>query len=181
LTAAGGISADAPIEPLEDGCGLEHRRSLPVERPLAHRRTLVIHIEKTAISVRVLPSDRSKAGYAGLDPERVDIRPHLAALDGTLNGTKASRGGVNSPLRRPGTVAGDLGQLHRVGDLVDPVDFFFYQRNTSCGLIGENRDTLVVAGYRQVVTQFAAARCINLIALLLRSSWPASPPPSRSR
>jgi hypothetical protein len=87
-------------EPRQFGCELiklaqedfglaVHGLSLARQRPLAQRRTLVIRIKQTAMSVGMRPSDRSKAGYAGLNTLGVDIRPRRTALDGALKGGTA--------------------------------------------------------------------------------------------
>jgi hypothetical protein len=151
------------------------------QRLLARHSTLVIRIEETTISVRVRPCERGKAGRAGLDTLGVNIGPRLAALGGALEAGNAPRGREQPSLRAPGHIAGDLEQPHRVGDLVDPVDFFFHQADTFRGLAGENRHPLVVAGYWQVVTQFAARRIKAKARLLMSASWRASPPSPRSR
>jgi hypothetical protein len=161
---------------------IEHGRSPQiVQRLLALHRTFGMRIQKAAVPRGVRPSDRDKAGRAGLDVLPVDIGTGLTPLGGALKPSNAFRPREQPCLRAPRHIAGDLEQLHEVGDLVDLVDLAFHQRDAFCGLAGENRYPFVGRCDRHLLGQFATRRIRARARLFRSASWRASPPSPRSR
>jgi hypothetical protein len=149
--------------------GQDGRSLRIVQGPLAQHGTLVMRIEKAAMFGRVRPSDRGKAGRAGLNVLAVDVGARLTPLGRKLKASNAFRPRKQPCLRGPGHITGDLEQLHQVGDLIDLVDLTFHQRNALCGLAGENRNPFVSRSYRHLVGQLVTLRS-RLSARLLRSA-----------